>query len=135
MKKILFLSACAVLLNGCASFSCGQFPRTGCQPVSHVYERTNSGFEDYRTVTESDLEGQNEGRVAGRRGGARALTGPVRTAGAVNAITGINPGDPLLTQPQVLRIKVLPWEDAQRDLNAGGYVFIRVRESQWRITN
>ena len=40
-----------LLLTGCASqsrYSCNQFPTSGCQPVSAVYDSTDQGLEDYR---------------------------------------------------------------------------------------
>ena len=39
--------------------------------------------------------------------------------------------DPFLTRPRLLRILFTPWQDEAHDLHAGGYVYIRVEESQW----
>ncbi len=43
------------------------------------------------------------------------------------------PGDPVLTNPRKLRILFFPWEDKEKDLNAGGYVYIRLGDPEWLI--
>ena len=38
---------------------------------------------------------------------------------------------PYLSLPRSLRILIHPWTDADKDLHGGGYVHVRLEDSQW----
>ncbi|MBQ4840001.1 TraV family lipoprotein [Pseudoalteromonas luteoviolacea] len=125
MKKLLFLAFTFSLMSGCATnYSCGQFPESGCQPVSTVYDRTNDGYHDYRRTL------YDEEKSEGSRGESDAH---VHVGQAHRTLNYNTPGDPILTKPVVLRILFNSWEDKEKDLNAGGFVYVRLRDSEWVI--
>lgn len=126
MKKLIFLGLVVSAISGCATdYSCGQFPRSGCQPVSTVYDRTNDGFHDYRRTLYDE-----EKKAKGQRGDADTH---VHVGQAHRALNYATPGDPILTKPVILRVLFNSWEDKDRDLNAGGYVYVRLRDSEWVV--
>lgn len=127
MNKHVLFSLCLSLLGGCATtYTCGQFPQSGCQPVSTVYERTNDGFHDYRRSLYDE-----EKKAKGKRTDEELH---IQVGQAYRALNVATPGDPMLTQPVVLRVLFNAWEDKDKDLNAGGFVYVRLKDSQWVLS-
>lgn len=106
----------AVLASACGTApkcACGASIGTGgCRSVSRVHDD------------------------AARGGGSAATTpnGPVATSPA-RAVAVPDIGNALLTRPRVVRVLVLPWEDDGGDLNAGGYIYLRLDRGAWTLTN
>ena len=126
MKKLILMGLSLSLLGGCATdYSCGQFPESGCQPVSTVYDRTNDGYHDYRRTLYEEEKKKNS------RGGDDAH---VHIGQAHRTLNYSTPGDPLLSKPVILRILFNSWEDKDKDLNAGGFVYVRLRDSEWVVS-
>ncbi len=124
--KLLVIWGLVFLISGCVKdeFGCAQFPETGCRPVSDVYEETNNGIVDYR-------KGLNRKEGEG--------VSPVSSFGVVvspsnRALNFAVSGDPILTKPKILRVLFNSWEDKEKDLNAGGFIYIKLRDSQWVLT-
>jgi len=130
MMKGIVVIGLTLMMTGCAKFSCGQFPQSGCQPVSHVYDRTNDGFNDYRTSLNKD----DRKTRSKRHYHDHTFDDRLKVGAAHKAVNYANPGDPILTKPVIIRVLVAPWEDKQNDLNAGGYVYLKLRESEWVLT-
>jgi hypothetical protein len=131
MKKVLFSLFAIGLLTGCADkYTCGQFPSSGCQPVSTVYKRTNDGLHDYRkSLFEKE---QEEKEKAAKDNKSKTIAQRMIHVGQANrSFNYVAPGDPILTKPVTLRILFNSWQDKDKDLNSGGYVFIRVRDAEW----
>lgn len=126
MKRAIFLILLIIGIGGCsANYTCGQFPQSGCQPVSTVYDRTNDGFHDYRrALYEEEKNKKNQRKDADLN---------VSVGQAHRTLNYITPGDPVLKKPAVLRILFNYWEDKDKDLNAGGFIYIRLRDSEWAI--
>lgn len=124
----LLVLATALLMSGCATtYTCGQFPSSGCQPVSTVYERTNGGLNDYRqTLFDKKKEAS---------GVSEQSTSSVEVGQAHQALNYIAPGTPILKKPVIMRILFNSWIDQDSDLNAGGYVFVRLRDAEWELPN
>jgi type IV conjugative transfer system lipoprotein TraV len=117
------------MLGGCSqSFTCSQYPTTGCQPVSDVYDRTNGELNDYRT---SLYREENKEKNEGKKEALKAAK--VEIGGAYRALNYAQPGDPILSKPKVMRVLINSYVDSQNDLNAGGYIYIKVRDSEWQI--
>lgn len=129
MKKTILLLGFTGVLSGCATseFSCGQFPKSGCQSVSHVYENSNEGVHDYRKALYKEKE-ENSGSSSRS---SKDLT--INVGQAHRALNYSTPGDPILTKPVIMRILFNSWEDTEKDLNAGGYVYVKLRDSEWVI--
>lgn len=122
IKYGFFLSL--LLLAGCASpHSCGQFPQSGCQPVSSVNERTNGEIYDYRKDFNNVKKSKSSDVIE------------IKVGQSPNALNYAAPGDVILTKPLVLRVLVNVWEDQEKNLHGGGYVFVRVKESEWTFKN
>lgn len=119
MKAALPLLMGFVALTACGpTYTCGEFPDAVCQSVSKTYTQTR----------ETDDQGSH------------AVSGSGETSQMIVNLTDTAPspraphfGDPFLTRPQLLRILLTPWEDKHKDLHAGGYVYIRLEDSQWVI--
>lgn len=122
MKKISFLSV-VVMLGGCSTLSsqynCNAIVRSGCSPVAKVYEATHSKHE-YRD------QSKKSGPLS--QGSTRAL--PRQTTQTIATIT---PGDPLLTKPTVMRVLYNSFESTEGDLDSGGYVYLKMKESSWLV--
>jgi len=128
MKALVMILSGCLMVAGCSGnpeYSCGQFPESGCQPVSDVYDRTNSGFHDYRKNMFKPDPAQGESSIA--------QSGHIEIAQAHRSLNWASPGDPVLTKPETMRVFVSPWVDKDRDLNAGGFIYIRLRDGQWQI--
>ncbi len=115
--KALILSCVALpVLFGCAGeprYSCGvPVSAGGCRTVSRVFD--DSLKMDAAKATPS-VSSQN-------------ASNPL-------PIAAPNPGDALLTRPRVVRVLVLPWEDDTGDLNAGGYLYLRLDRGAWTLAH
>lgn len=132
--RLLIVVATFFLLSGCSTkYTCGAFPDSGCQPVSSVYESTNDGMDDYRAnlfIEKSGTERKSRADVEKLRGDTSSA---VAVAQAHQSINYISPGDPLLTEPVILRIYFSSWQDKDLDLNVGGFVYLRLKEPEWVI--
>ncbi|MCY4133256.1 MAG: TraV family lipoprotein [Nitrospira sp.] len=116
--KLLLLSVFAGLAACGPTYTCGDFPDAVCQSVSETYDQTRGDAgQDSHAVSTPDPPDHV------------ILTTPDMASSPKDA--GL--GEPFLTRPRLLRILLTPWEDKQKDLHAGGYVYIRLEESQWVI--
>ncbi len=116
--KLLLLSVFAGLAACGPTYTCGDVPDAVCQSVSETYDqvRGDAGQDSHAIFTPDP-----PGHVT--------PTTPDMASSPKDA--GF--GEPFLTRPRLLRILLTPWEDKQKDLHAGGYVYIRLEESQWVI--
>lgn len=127
MRNLLILIV-TLLIPGCAIFSneysCGAIPEAGCTPVSEVYNKTSGNVYDYRkdlNKTEDD-DKQSKPPV-------------INISSAHRALNYVSPGDPILTKPVVMRVLYRSFENDEKDLDAGGYTYLRMRDSEWVIQN
>lgn len=87
--------------------------------MSKVYAETGNGFKDYR-----------EDQLTEKKDKTRKENSVVVIGSTVKGLNELQPGDPVLTKPQVLRVWVKPWEDKDRDLNYS-YIYVRTKDSEW----
>lgn len=119
MLRLLFLPGLALALAGCApSYHCDKFPTGSCKNMSQVYSATGAGFHDYREAGTANSKDR-------RKAAPAIVIGP-----AVKGLNELQPGDPVLTRPQALRVWVRPWQDKDRDLNYS-YIYVRTKDSEW----
>lgn len=98
------------------TYTCGDVPDAVCQSVSDTFAQTQARTAlKSRAAAPPDSAGAGPGVVPGPE--------PLGQDAAFD--------DPFLTRPRLLRILVTPWQDTEHDLHAGGYVYIRMEESQW----
>lgn len=112
-------AALGSLLVGCASepkYACG-VPESNsrCRSVSEVY-----ADDDLAT------RGAGEGNPA-------KLPTPPQISAPPPVLASPGPGAAILSRPRILRTLVLPWQDKDGDLNAGGYVYLRLDDGEWTI--
>lgn len=127
MNKIIILLPLLALVGCAPKYTCGEFPGAECMPVSDVYKDTNDGLRDYRKEfyarsggDEKDDQLENDQNLVNVSSTRRTIALP-------------SPGQPILTKPVVLRVMIKAWEDKDKDLNSGSYVFVRLRDSEWVI--
>lgn len=135
MKVIVRIASVAALalLGACSSqsYKC-PVPTDlgGCRSLDRVYSDTKDL---------DDTDTPSAGVPAATAGGddpkkADSVTRTVVVAGnARPPIAPAGPGAALLTTPNVLRVLITPWPDADGDLQAGGYVYLRLDRGQWTI--
>ena len=117
MTRALLLCLSLSAVTACSpTYTCGDVPDAVCQSVSDTFEQTH-------------------GRASAA---SRAATQPAQTGSGPVAAPGTEPlvqdagfAGPFLTKPLLLRILFTPWQDTAHDLHAGGYVYIRLEDSQW----
>lgn len=125
--RILLVLIGISLISGCATFTdeytCGEIPEAGCTPVSEVYNKTSGNVYDYRKdLNKSTDEGEKEVKAP-----------IINVSSAHRAMNYVSPGDPILTKPVVMRVLYRSFENDQKDLDAGGYTYLRMRDSEWVI--
>jgi type IV conjugative transfer system lipoprotein TraV len=129
MKRAMGVAILLIGLAGCAdNFSCQAYPRNGCRPISAVNANVDGGLTDYRAGLYANENAESTSSESTEADSA------VPVAQANRALNYAHPGDPVLSKPQVLRILVSSWEDEDKDLNAGGYIYVRVRDSEWMLS-
>ena len=123
MKSLLLTSVIAFFFTGCAAdYTCGMFPSSGCQPISKVDENTKGELYDYR----DDLYMQSQANKKKKRSSSAK-----QKIGKSTVLRTVEPGNPIIAKPEILKIYFADWIDEDRDYNAGGYMFIRVRDADW----
>lgn len=114
-----------MVMGGCATeYSCGQFPDAECTPVSSTYDETNEGYNDYRKgLFVSDKKDKDEGKE---------IPDPYADYGGYSTrLNQASSGDPILTKPEFLRLSFNDWIDLDGNLNSGGYLYVKIKESAW----
>ncbi|MBF0315142.1 MAG: hypothetical protein HQK50_17480 [Oligoflexia bacterium] len=102
-----------IAMSGCATtYSCKTKSAGKCQSISEVYDNVNKDDSDQE---EKDEKEKNREWMRERR-----LKGPIE-------------GNAILREPKVLRVLLSHFEDEEKDLNLGGYVFVKIRDSEWEI--
>lgn len=102
-------------LDGSKKLSCPVGEGVTCKPMSQVYE------ESARPANTDDAEEKSKSPALPPRGAVHlppgAENGPV----------------PLRTRPNVMRIWIAPWEDADGDLHEGAWIAMRLDDGRWNI--
>ncbi|WP_299945724.1 hypothetical protein [uncultured Microbulbifer sp.] len=114
-----------IALSGCANndFTCSEYPDTGCQPMSHAYQESNSSnFQDYRSSFYSSTAGQ-----------VQKAKSKVVIDRTYNVLQSVYEGDAVLTRPKQMRIMVNHFVTENDALVTGAVMFIKTAESQWLL--
>ena len=113
-------------LAGCAGgpkYACGVPQGVTCQPVSAVY--ASSSPASLARVQVDELE-ETKADVASKD---RSSLQAAKVPGTF--VATIEPGEPILTAPRVLRLWIAPWEDAAGDLHDETYLYLRIDDGHW----
>jgi hypothetical protein len=121
LRRLLILSCVTMALQGCAThYHCDKFPEGSCENMSQIYEKTGNSWQDYRDHPEAEDKDVDHG----------SKHVPVVIDQTITSANQMVPGDPVLTNPQTLRVMVFPWKDKGKDLNYS-YVWMIVRDPEW----
>lgn len=103
-------------LDGESKFSCKAPDGVTCSSLSGVYAN----------AVANNLPALRQNGKADAAGNADVRHGE---------ITGRAPfsGDPIRTQPKVLRIWIAPWEDADGDLHDQSFIYVMTDPGRWKI--
>jgi conjugal transfer pilus assembly protein TraV len=128
---ILYLSLAAALV-GCSGeeYKC-PIPNGagGCRSVDRVYQDTQDLGDSDTPSAGVALAGQ-----AGDESKADSVARVIVAAGNTpQAVAAPGPGAARLSAPHVLRLLITPWPDADGDLEAGGYLYLRLDRGEWTI--
>lgn len=152
MTRPCLAASAALLLAACVSsppYSCPVPPADGgCHSVAEVYrESAGQAIAASAAATRASSGGaphppsRNEPANAAIQADGAGPGVPrnddvhlqFAVAQATGAMPAPLPGAAQLSAPHVLRILVMPWQDADGDLQAGGYVYLRLDQGQWTI--
>lgn len=124
MSKALLPSLVLMLLSGCAGnpkYACGLPEGVGCKSVGEVYAASISGTLARGRLT---LNGEDQ---------ESAVEHPMTDSADAPVVATVQPGDPLLTRPQHIRVWINRWEDATGDLHDETYLYLRLDNGSWRL--
>lgn len=138
-RTLGLLIAAPLIVSGCANLSgVGGSSEYGCKAPEGVRCESVSG--NYYNAIQNNLPTQRKGRE-GSNGRSNSEVTPgaanehaARTVPASRLLsrTGHMPTS-LRAAPKILRLWYKPWEDADRDLNDQGYVYVQTEGGRWLI--
>jgi conjugal transfer pilus assembly protein TraV len=109
-------------ISGSESQSCPLSEGVTCKPMSQVYEESVlRGATPQKTVAAAAVAGAAE---------APSRAEVSRRARAVDPETG---AVPLRSRPNVMRLWIAPWEDADGDLHEDAWIAVRLDDGAWNI--
>lgn len=120
MKGSFLLLILSVLtLSGCASkYSCGAPQGESCRSIGEIYEARQQG----------NLAHQQKPGVSSGQPDSESVQLSER-----HRIVSVEPGDPLLSQPRVLRVWINRWEDRDEDLHDEQFIYLRMDQGRWLL--
>lgn len=124
MSKALLTSLALMLLSGCAGnpkYACGLPEGVGCKPVGEVYQASVNG-----TLAGSRRFSNDQDEDIG-------IANPIAEASDTPVVATAQPGDPLLTRPNHIRVWINRWEDTTGDLHDETYLYLRLDNGTWRL--
>lgn len=141
MHKFFGSIALAVSLAGCSvwggkSFQCpgNEMDGATCMSARQVYEATHvtdrvaPNYRDGKPIAPGEQSASSSGSAPTSAAPQQALLNtylpPLPEADAPL---------PVRTPAKVMRIRVFPWEDKERDLNTGGFVFTEIEGRTWTL--
>jgi conjugal transfer pilus assembly protein TraV len=133
-RVILVVAMCAVLgacAMGKSKFQCPVPNGVSCKSVKEMYVVTDAAGEQGLEDARNALQGREREKHKHRGDSPEISTSEGHT------VSILDPGDPLPLRvpPRVLRVLITPWEDANGDLHAGGYVFTEIESRRWSMAS
>jgi conjugal transfer pilus assembly protein TraV len=130
--SIILCLSLAVALAGCSGeeYKCPIPSGTGgCRSVDRVYQDTQD-LDNADTPSAGVAPAGGDGKESKADSVARVI---VAAGNAPQAVAAPGPGTALLSAPHVLRLLISPWPDADGDLEAGGFIYLRLDRGEWTI--
>jgi conjugal transfer pilus assembly protein TraV len=122
---VLFLASMVLggSLAGCSvKYGCPAPNGVTCRPISEVYSRSLSGKEPQADTSSGKTKNKKDS--------------PAKAAIPVpEPPPGLPPKSPspIRSAPQILRVWITPWIDAEGDLHQEGYLFVVVDPGRWAM--
>jgi conjugal transfer pilus assembly protein TraV len=130
--SIILCLSLAAALAGCSGeeYKC-PIPNGagGCRSVDRVYQDT----QDLDNADAPSAGVPPAGQAGGESKADSVARVIVAAGNAPQAVAAPGPGTALLSAPHVLRLLITPWPDADGDLEAGGYIYLRLDRGEWTI--
>jgi conjugal transfer pilus assembly protein TraV len=141
--KLVWLVACVVLLTGCSVTGTDSKAQFGCAAPEGVQCMTTSGV--YYNSLANNLPAQRTASKVGANATVRAEAAPA--AGAMVPAAGVpvppwglghrapdvEPAGAVRAAPRIVRVWVLPWEDADGDLHDQSYLYMTLDSGRWLV--
>lgn len=126
MRRLIIASSVAVVLGGCAGtmsgldggsrFACKAPDGVTCSSLSGTYANAvANNLPALRREGKGDIKGNPDGK-------SPEIVGRAPSS-----------GDPIRSQPKVLRIWIAPWEDSDGDLHDQSYIYVMADPGRWTI--
>ena len=141
MFKTISSLSIALALGGCSvwggkTFQCpaGNVDGATCMSARQVYEATHvtdrvaPNFKDGKPIDPSEQVQSPTGTAVAAATAAQNLLNTY-----LPPLPDADSPLPVRTPAKVMRIRIFPWEDNQRDLNTGGFVFTEVEGRAWTL--
>lgn len=114
LLSVLSLTACSTAVK----YTCNDIEGTNCHSLSTTAEQTAYAIPSTgKSLSETANLDRNKPLYSHKLAGKQ--------------LSYVDAGKPMLTEPWVAGIYFTPHVDAQGDLDAGGYVYMKVSDSQW----
>lgn len=137
---LLLLGGCASDLTGIGGsdkLACKAPDGVTCSSLSGVY--ANALADNLPGLQQKHEKGSSTGSFLEMSGQGSKTSGDLyhqkRSFTATTGITGQTPssGAPIFTKPEVVRIWVAPWEDAEGDLHDQSFMYVVANDGRWAI--
>lgn len=130
------LTGCSTFGVGNSEYACQGMPEgVQCMSARDVYEATNDGQVPRSISAAEAAQGVTSVPASVATAQVDGSAGD-RDAAFINTYVAPYLPDkpiPIRTPAQVMRIWVAPWEDANGDLNATGYLYTEIEPRRWVI--
>ena len=125
-RGVVVVILMTVMLGGCAGTLTGLEgdSKFACKAPDGVTCSSLSGI--YANAVANNLPGL-------RKDGKGEQTTRLETTATMIAGQAVSSGDPLRTQPRILRIWIAPWEDTEGDLHDQSYLYVVANGGRWVI--
>lgn len=142
MKKIIRLLPVAylALLIGCSSLGSDKFQcpaQTGgstCMSArqvysaTHVADRVAPNYKDGKPIEPSSSGTPAQAAAAEARPASQSAAPEYRPP-----LPEVDAPLPVRVPAKIMRVRIFPWEDSLRDLNAGSFVFTEIEGRTWTL--
>jgi conjugal transfer pilus assembly protein TraV len=141
MIKTAISLSFVIALAGCSVWGGNTFQCPGnsvdgatCMSARQLYEATHvtdnvaPNFRDGKPIDPSEKQMSAQGTTAVANAGTQSLLNTY-----LPPLPDADSPLPVRTPAKVMRIRIFPWEDNQRDLNTGGFVFTEVEGRAWTL--
>lgn len=119
----LMVSGCATSISSSLSSSCGKPGNFKCPSLAEVYDAREAGALEHQQKDKKSKEGKKSSSKKSNKE-IENNSKPV--------VSNIEPGNPLLSRPNVLRVWINRYE-SDGDLHDEQFVYLRLDQGHWLL--